>query len=105
MTNATQYTTIVESFLEKVAAYLQQFDCEIGKVTPKGIVHHFDYKLPFKENPKKVRDLDLATLGDTIRHHEFSQENVRVFVTTKTRMTSYKYSLFNNQQNDSTTLL
>jgi hypothetical protein len=91
MTNATQHTQIVESFLESVATYLQQFDCEIGKTTPKGVAHHFDYVLPFKENPKRVRDLDLIRLQDTIKHHEFSQENVRVFVTTKTRMIRVKY--------------
>ena len=96
MTNATQYAQIVESFLESVAAYLQQFGCEIGKATPKGVVHHFDYILPFKENPKRARELDLLKLRDTIRNHKFSQENVVVFVTTKRKMVSYKYSLFNN---------
>ena len=94
--NTHQYATIVETFLEKVAAYLQQFDAEIGKATAKGAIHHFDYALPFKENPKKVRDLDLAILRDKIRHHEFSCENVRVYVETKTRMIQLKYSLFNN---------
>lgn len=94
--NATKYAQTVESFLEKVSAYLQQFDVEIGKVTKKGAIHHFDYVLPFKENPKKVRDLDLIRLKDKVRYHEFSCDNVRVYVTTKTRMIQLKYSLFNN---------
>lgn len=94
--NATQYAQIVDTFLVHVATYLQQFDAEIGKSTAKGVIHHFDYVLPFKENPKKVRDLDLLQLKDRIKHHEFSCDNVRVYVTTKTRMIQVKYSLFNN---------
>jgi len=95
MTNSQTYTATTESFLEQVAAYLQQFDHQIGKETTRGIVSHFDYKLPFKENPKKVKDLDLLRLKAIIRNHNFSQENVGAWVTKKGKMRRVKYLQIN----------
>jgi len=99
MTNSQTYAQAVEPFLEQVAVYLQQLDHQIGEETPRGIVSHFDYKLPFKENPKKVRDLDLLTLNVIIKQHKFSEENVGAWVTKKGVMRRVRYSQFNNQNN------
>lgn len=98
MTNAGTYAELVNEFLEKVPAYLQQFDREIGRQTKKGVISHFDYKLPFKESPAKVSNLDLIRLKDTLRNYEFSQQNVVVFVMAKNKMIKLNYSLLINIQ-------
>ena len=96
--NANTYAELVLEFLEKVPAYLQQFDSEIGRQTKKGVISHFDYKLPFKENPAKVRNLDILHLKDVLRNHEFSTENVVAFVRGKNKMIKLNFSLLINSQ-------
>lgn len=92
-TNQQVYQNIVDSFLEKVEVYISQF--HIKEVFFKGkmyLVSHIDYKLPFKENPKKVRDLDIIHLNDTIKYHELSERNLilRFYVGNKMITINYK---------------
>lgn len=102
LTNKQRYKTIVDDFLEQVAAYLLQFDAKIGiQVTVKRKTYkisHFDYNLPFRESPKSVRELDILTLRDKIKRHEFNTDSVVVFVSDKRRMIQVNYNQIYHKQ-------
>jgi len=102
LTNKQRYKAIVDDFLEKVAAYLLKFDSKIGSKITIGRktydISHFDYKLPFREFPKSVRELDILTLRDKIKRHEFNTDSVVVFVSDKSRMIQVNYNqIYHNQ--------
>jgi len=96
LTNKQKYKIIVDEFLEQVAAYLLQFDSKIGAQITIGRktynISHFDCKLPFRESPKTVRELDILTLKDKIKNHEFHTDSVVVFISDKSKMKEVNYN-------------
>jgi len=96
LTNKQRYKIIVEDFLLEAATYLQQFDSKKGSRIAIGRktydVSHFDCEFPFKESPKKVRELDILTLRDRIRRYQFHTDNVVVFISDKRRMKKVNYN-------------